>query len=158
MALRDIKSNMAFSRVTSFLLIMFVVGSLTGCSQGDRPPIGLVTGKITMDGEPLVGTIVSFMPDSGRPATGLTDKEGKYQIQYAMGVYGTKIGNNTICLFPGSSGGTSHEIAAKYQNPQTSDLKAEVKKGNNTFDFELESDAATKARNLKKKNAPPVLD
>ena len=124
---------------------------LTGCSQGDRPPLGSVQGKVTIDGEPLVGAMVAFMPDKGRPATATTDKDGTYQIQYTDGVAGSKVGPNSVVFAVPPSGGISHPIPAKYLN--ISDLKVDVQKGRNTFDFNLESDSAKKPAS--KAGAPP---
>lgn len=110
---------------------------LAGCGSGDRPPLGSVTGAITVNGEPFAGVIVSFSPDSGRPATAVTDDSGRYRLQYVEGVYGCKVGPNTVGFFPPTGGTMSHSIPARYQG--SSDLKVEVKDGSNTFDFDLKS-------------------
>jgi hypothetical protein len=124
---------------------------VTGCSQGDRPPLGYVQGTVTIDGEPLGGAIIAFMPEKGRPATATTDEKGAYRIQYTDGVAGSKVGSNSIVFYPPPSGGLSHPIPAKYLN--ISDLKVDVQSGRNTFDFDLESDSAKKPAS--KAGAPP---
>lgn len=117
-------------------LSLFVVGCGT---PGDQPPVGRVTGKITIDNQPLVGVIVSFMPDLGRAATGVTDENGEYDLIYLDGVKGCKIGPNSVIFAVPTGGSPSHAIPKKYQSK--SDLKAEVKAGSNTFDFDLKSEA-----------------
>lgn len=125
-------------------LLTLCVLLLAGCSGGDRPPLGSVTGTITVNGEPFSGVIVSFSPESGRPSTAITDDSGRYTLQYTEGVNGCKVGPNTVGFFPPTGGTMSHSIPAKYQG--ATDLKVEVKSGSNTFDFDLKSapDESTK--------------
>lgn len=58
------------------LLLMLAVG----CGGGN--PLGLapVSGRVTLDGTPLADATVSFIPDQGRPASGTTDAEGRFQL------------------------------------------------------------------------------
>lgn len=125
-------------KLSTWLGIMGLFLVQVGCSQGDRPPLGYVTGTVTIDGEPLVGVIVTFLPEKGRAAVGTTNEEGKYELQYVAGAKGTKIGPTTVIFMPPTGGSTSHPIPAKYQNQ--SDFKVEVERGKNVFDFDLESD------------------
>lgn len=111
---------------------------LGGCRDtGDRPPLGQVSGTVTLDGEPLAGVIVMFKPDSGRPATGETDGAGKYVLVYRYGVNGAKIGPNTISFSWPTGESGSQSIPDKYGAKTT--LKEDVKAGRNTFDFALTS-------------------
>ena len=49
-----------------------------GCGHSNLTP---VEGVVTLDGKPLSGTTVSFMPTGeGRPATGQTDADGKFRL------------------------------------------------------------------------------
>ena len=124
------------SRATWGLWALFMAALFSGCSNGDRPPLGQVSGTVTLDGEPLYGVIVMFKPDEGRPATGVTDAEGKYQLVYRYGVNGAKIGPNTIS-FAYPTGESGAPIPEKYAGKTT--LKEEVKSGSNTFNFALSS-------------------
>ncbi len=90
-----------------------------------------------MDGEPLANVILLFNPEEGRPATGQTDEDGNYTLEYVYRVPGCKIGKNTVTFeWPTGYAGPV-AIPAKY-GPQ-SELIREVKKGRNTFDFDLVS-------------------
>jgi hypothetical protein len=114
-----------------------------GCGgAGDRPPLGRVTGTVTIDNQPLSGVIIAFLPESGRPATAVTDEQGRYELIYLNGVKGCKVGPNTIGFSVPTGGSPSHAIPKKYQDK--SELTADVKKGANTFDFNLEPDPASK--------------
>ena len=130
-----------------------------GCGgSSDQPELGQVTGKITLDGKPLSGIAVVFQPDNGRPARGMTDAEGMYELTYIRQTKGTKVGPNRVEIAPSEDGeaeesedsGEESQPAAKKQTKSgkpkiparynvKSELKADVKAGKNTFNFELES-------------------
>jgi hypothetical protein len=142
--------------------MLIVVGILMffqpGCGgRNDQPELGQVTGTITLDGKPLSGIAVVFQPDSGRPARGMTDAEGKYELTYIRQTKGTKVGPNRVEIAPSEDGApeefenvdeesksvTKRSKSGKPTIPSRynlrSELKAEVKAGKNTFDFQLES-------------------
>lgn len=128
-----------------------------GCGgRSDQPELGQVTGTITLDGKPLVGIAVVFQPDSGRPARGMTDADGKYELTYIRNTKGTKVGPNRVEIAPSEDGEAEEpevaegeakpapkrksgkpSIPARY-NVRT-ELNADVKPGENKFDFALES-------------------
>ncbi len=142
---------------------MLIVASLltlaqSGCGGGgDQPELGQVTGTVTLDGKPLVGVAVVFQPENGRPARGMTDAEGKYELTYIRQTKGTKVGMNRVEIAPSEDGEVEESeapeddskpagkrpksgkpaIPARYN--VRSELKADVKGGKNTFDFKLES-------------------
>ena len=135
--------------------------SLFGCGSGsDQPELGEVTGTITMDGKPLTATVVVFSPDNGRPARGKTDAEGKYELTYIGQTLGAKIGHHRVEIAPNEEGEDQSEIeaatAGESVSTPTPDIKpakvkvparynintvleADVKTGENVFDFKLES-------------------
>lgn len=113
-----------------------------------------------MDGEPLAATVVVFSPDNGRPSRGRTDAEGKYELTYIGETRGAKIGHHRVEIAPNEEGEDESEIEAatagesvstptspaKPAKPKVpmrynteSTLKADVKAGENVFDFKLES-------------------
>jgi hypothetical protein len=136
--------------------------SLWGCSGSDRPVLGEVTGTVTLDGGPLSGVDVVFSPDKGRPARGRTDENGKYTLTYIGKTLGSKVGHNRVEIAPNEEEGeNTYEnsigvpdgekgdvvqvspeprigtVPARYNT--NSELKADVKPGQNVFDFKLES-------------------
>lgn len=132
--------------------------SLTGCGgPGDQPELGQVSGTVTLDGKPLRGIEVVFYPDSGRPARGRTNSEGKYELRYIRDTMGAKVGHNRVEIAPNEEGEDSPESEADADGPADkppvkpgkpvvparyntkSELEADVKPGENTFDFALES-------------------
>jgi len=136
----------------SFLMLMTLI--LAGCSSaGDRPEVGKVAGRITINGEALSGVIVSFMPEVGRAATGMTDEDGRYKLTYLEGVEGCKLGPNTVAVMASTGGKSSHSIPTKYQ--QNSPLNVVVLEGENTFDFDLEMEPS---KGKSARNPSRILD
>ncbi len=116
-----------------------------------------------MDGKPLVSTIVVFSPDNGRPSRGKTDAEGKYELTYIGETRGAKVGHHRVEIAPNEEGEDESEIEAatagedvsappSAEKPEKtkvparyntdSILEADVKVGENVFDFKLESQPA----------------
>ena len=141
-------------------MLMFVgisILSQWGCGgSGDQPELGQVTGTITLDGKPLGGIAVVFQPENGRPARGMTDAEGKYELTYIRQTKGAKIGPNRVEIAPSEDGEAAESENTEDENKSApkrsksgkptiparynvrSELKVDVKAGNNTFDFKLE--------------------
>lgn len=146
-------------RALSAFVIGVFVFSITGCGpSGDQPELGIVSGTVTLDGKPLAGVAIVFQPDSGRPARGITNAEGKYELTYIRQTKGTKVGPNRVEIAPNEEGEAIEESASSGEESQAggvkpqsgkpvvparynvkSELKVDVKSGSNTFDFALES-------------------
>lgn len=132
---------MAFVLLTA-ALAAFVVG----CGGPSGPPTGKVSGKVTLDGQPLADAGIEFLPDNGRPAAARTDKDGNYVLQYSASQAGAGLGMHTVRI---TTGGERPDPATgqfkKYPElvpPQynvQSTLKKEIKAGENKIDFELKS-------------------
>ncbi len=150
---------MSWNRFSCMLIVVGIsMFFQVGCGgRGDQPELGQVTGTITLDGKPLSGIAVVFQPDSGRPARGMTDGEGKYELTYIRQTKGTKVGPNRVEIAPSEDGeaeevdSAGEETKPVQKRPRSgkptipprynvrSELKADVKAGKNTFDFKLES-------------------
>ncbi|WP_417388437.1 carboxypeptidase-like regulatory domain-containing protein [Gimesia sp.] len=118
---------------------------IAGCSGGgaDTPKLGQVSGTITLDGQPLTQASVTFQPQSGAPSVGMTDASGKYELAYTPDTKGAIPGQHTVRISkmgePGSPNDTEDQVPAKFN--QNSKLTAEVKEGENTVNFDLDSKA-----------------
>ena len=110
---------------------------LAGCFPSDRPPLGRVSGKITLDGAPIQGLIINFRPDEGRTATCETDAQGKYDLIYTYQVNGAKVGPNTVSFVWPTGAEGKKGIPAKYS--EKSEIKFEVKSGRNAFDYDIKT-------------------
>lgn len=134
-------------RAITLASIVLVSG---GCGRSDLPELGTVEGTVKMDGQPLAGRQVQFLPQAGgRPGTGVTDEQGHYELVYTAGVEGTNVGPNRVeitTIWPEGEPkpGERETIPPRYNT--TTELTREVKPGHNTFDFELTSDGGGKSR------------
>ena len=145
----------------SFILFALVV-AIAGCRSGELD-VQSVTGTVTYNGSPLEGAIVTFVSaedDSGYGATAVTEMDGRYSLNThganrngaLVGTYNVTI-SKTIAidrngkeylddsqpLGPSGRPDTKHLIPEKYSGMSTTAiLSANVKKGKNVFDFNLE--------------------
>ncbi|MBI1248503.1 hypothetical protein GC197_11775 [bacterium] len=60
------------------LALIVGLACLIGCNSSDMVP---TEGTVTLDGEPLEGASIGFIPvEGGRPAVGHTDAQGRFTI------------------------------------------------------------------------------
>ena len=136
-----------FAHWCSFGNWCLVIGAfcLVGCGGPDHPEVGRVSGVVTLDGQPLPEATVMFQPENGRASVATTDSAGKYSLTYLDGVPGAKLGPHTVIIrteIPGEDGQppiAKEKLPKKYH--EQSELTADVKPGDNTFNFDLESQA-----------------
>ncbi|MFI4874720.1 MAG: carboxypeptidase-like regulatory domain-containing protein, partial [Blastopirellula sp. JB062] len=70
---------------------------LTGC--GDKgPATGLVTGLVTLENQPLPNAEIVFYPDHGRASSGLTDADGRYELQFTYDKMGCLPGHHEVMI------------------------------------------------------------
>lgn len=139
----------SWPRAACSILVMSV--ALTGCGNG----LSSVSGDLTLDDQPLAGSdrvraTIMFYPESGgAPAAALADESGGYVLSTGA-QDGLAPGNYLVIVSatesspPAVAGGTPSKrvlTPEKYANPKQSGLRAEVKPGRNTFNFDLKSDA-----------------
>jgi len=129
---------------------MLVVGfALLGVGCGKKvappPPLGLVTGIVAIDGQPLPKASISFVPTGpqGHGAHGFTDEAGRYELTYDADHTGAVIGSHRVEIRTGGEGydkdgnffESKERLPAKYHSQ--SRLTAEVVAGPNEINFEL---------------------
>ncbi|MCR4411810.1 MAG: hypothetical protein NUV77_05210 [Thermoguttaceae bacterium] len=72
--------SMRFEGTLWCILALVACVALGGCGPS-TPATVPVSGTVTLDGQPLEGAAVSFVPiGQGRPATGQTDSSGKFTL------------------------------------------------------------------------------
>lgn len=124
-------------------IVAIAMAIQVGCS-GNNPPLGKVSGRVTLDGQPLAGVIINFKPTEGRAATGTTDADGNYTLEFSYGVMGAQVGTNTVMFEWPLEGGEVGAAGPRKSLPKkyvglNSELSRDVQKGRNTFDFDLTS-------------------
>jgi hypothetical protein len=134
-----------------FVLIAVSIFGVMGCGA-KSPPIGYVSGVVKISGQPVEGATVEFTPVSGRGSVAVTDSAGMYVLKYTNTVDGALIGEHTVRISTGVAGSASNEggqsgggkperIPPAYNSQ--SEVKADVKSGNNTFDYDIDSGGQT---------------
>ena len=118
---------------------------LAGCGPGD--PRLAVSGTVTFKGQPLnQGRIEFHPPENKGTMSGAVIQNGRYEIPrdtglapatYEVRIYSYDEKGATAAGIPGEPGlGFKERIAKKYNAAST--LKADVKRGNTTFDFSVD--------------------
>ncbi len=129
--------------LSGLFCLMFV-----GCGSD----LATVSGAVTLDGKPLVGTerlrgTVQFTPEDGHgtSAVGYLDGNGRYNLssgsrvgvlpgKYLVSVSATEIIPPKI---PGAAPGGRLATPPRYAEAKNSGFMAEVVRGRNTFDYAL---------------------
>jgi hypothetical protein len=126
---------MKFKRDISPICLVLVM-SIAGCGK-TGPEIAPVTGRITLDGQPLEKADIVFQPDGSKPpSSDRADADGRYQLAYKRGVMGGSVGANTVRItISPDVVANPPTIPARYNTD--SELTKEVKSGQNEFNFDL---------------------
>ncbi|WP_437201157.1 carboxypeptidase-like regulatory domain-containing protein [Planctomicrobium sp. SH664] len=136
----------SLNRVVAVLALVSLASF--GCSQS--PSFVEVAGKITLDGKPLEGATVYFLPkQGGRPSIALSDPEGHYELRYTSdqkgvipGLYEVRISTFYAPSQEFDSSGkliatpARREILPERYHAQ-SELVAEITPGQKVYDWEL---------------------
>ena len=151
-----------------WVLVIVTVWCATfgGCSKGKEIPTDLVpvTGTVTLDGEPVAGALVTYIPTGTKTegvfdAAGETDEQGKYKLMTSEGqAEGATPGEYRVVISKlvkadGSTAkptkdkspmqlmleGAKEVVHPDYSDLAFSKLKATVPQGGGTNDFPLNS-------------------
>lgn len=143
----------------------FVGAAIVGCGRRG-PVVEMVEGIVLLDGQPVEGATVLFSPEAGGsggglPAAGRTGPDGGFRLNAAAGAKfgaGTKIGDYVVTVVKQDhdpvpppdpdkppSGPPNVKVwdvlPVVYKHAITTPLRASVKKGKNSYRFELDSSA-----------------
>lgn len=107
-----------------------------GCAKPDYSPVP-VNGKVTLDGKPLAEADVRFVGDGFNPPlshapNSTTDKEGAFRLNFTSAGDGAPPGKYKIGIALHAKDEQGYRtgpntLPAKFANPETSGLTAEVK-------------------------------
>lgn len=149
--------NVAGRRMALAACFALCCAAVCGCGKSRSGPPGAemlpVTGKVTMDGEPLSGADVVFTTAEGVSFAGRTKEDGSYQLTGLAGANRSCKGKCKVIInrllkpdgtLPGPDEPPAMSFAAeslpdKYAMADFSELSADVPEGGGTFDFPLKS-------------------
>jgi hypothetical protein len=139
-------------RKQQIAIVGLVLAVISGCSNNDLK-LASVRGRVTLDGQPVAGVLVTFKPRElkGTTSYGLTNASGEYRLMSTRTSVGAYPGEYEINITAASESSNSErdeliatgetppaersDIPARYQ--QAGLLTATVKPGSNTIDFPL---------------------
>jgi hypothetical protein len=135
-----------------------IVFGLAGC-RGDsgRPPLGKVTGKVTLNGQPVTSGSVIFTPiagqggNTGQPAIGQIEPDGSYTLTTFNTGDGAILGQHAVTVEtrdmskftpPTKGQRIKYELPKsltprKYADPQTTPFRFTVEPGSNTINLDM---------------------
>jgi len=136
-------------RSIAYCFSILFIAMMAGYGSGDGHNLDHVEGMVTLDGEPVSGASVAFVPTGDNPlkttATGVSNEKGIYrlfsqtQAGVAAGEYKVLIAKTTEPRTEDFSD-TRDLLPGLYRNLQRTPLTAIVnKKGQNKINFELKS-------------------
>jgi hypothetical protein len=136
---------------------LLLLAALTGCGDPNQPKLVPVKGVVTLDGQPLSGAVVTFMPGATTPAgggSGRTGKDGSYKLTFLRGGTGVPSGEYKVVIsklvlpdgkeVPANTTKSPLELQAtetlppRYSMPDQSTLGVNVLEAGGTFDFPLQ--------------------
>ena len=118
--------------LTFFALVLVVIG----CS--DAPPLGKVSGTVTLNGNPVNKAVVVFQPEGAPASRGVADSNGRYELIYQMDTSGAVIGQHRVLIFlPKNAEFSEMDSSAAAGGPIQ--RSADVHKGTQVINFTLSS-------------------
>lgn len=130
------------SRYSWFLCIVpLILSCCLGC--GPTIPTASVTGTITINGKPVQGVEVQFVPEAKiRPSIGMTDEKGRYTARFLTTQSGVALGKCVVqfSIYRGES--TRNYLPKKFNEDaaKNPDFNLDVVKGGIVFDYDLKYD------------------
>jgi hypothetical protein len=131
--------------------VALLLAGLLGCGSSETV---VVTGTVTLNGEPLAGAAVTFYPDGttgGLGGNGWTGPDGRYTLTSARGGKGTLPGTYRVVVsrflnpdgsapdpkVPPAEGKARETLPGRYSDRDATELRATVSKDARVHDFTL---------------------
>ena len=109
-------------RLLPLAAVLAVAVAATGFAE--EVPTGTVSGRIFLDGKAVAQGKVTFQPAKGKAVTVNLNADGSYEAVVPVGKVSVAV--------------EAADVPAKYSDAKKSGLTAEVQKGRNVADFELQ--------------------
>ena len=140
---------MATRSLPRFFALLALISQTTGCGSADGPPLGTVTGIVTLNDEPVPGVTVTFVPrGKGSPSYGATDENGEYHLLFNQRRAGAEVGTHDVLIEvpepatddSGNPIGSPPKVKIHEKYRQPGALSVEVLPGRNEFELCLEAE------------------
>lgn len=130
------------------LQVCLIPGMLAGCSESGTPTAP-VSGKVTLNGQPLANVSVLFQPagganrDPGVGSYGITDDQGRFTLKLSgTNKPGAVVGQHVVTIVEKGDPANDQD-AGGTDKPEVSRIPAEFSDG--TKKFEVQSDTPNQA-------------
>jgi hypothetical protein len=114
-------------------LALLILTLLSGCGSAR---MGRVKGRVTFNGKPVSQAMLTFSPaagesvkEPGKPATGISDEEGNYDLSTFRNHDGALVGKHNVTV---TLDDTNPARCARFQ-----ELTLDVAPGDNKLDIDL---------------------
>lgn len=98
-AIHNSRSSIPIRAVATRTIALLAILVAGGCSGDSR--VAGVSGTVTLDGKPIGDAAVAFVPkDGGRPAFGITDADGNFELTTFASGDGALIGSHSVTVTP----------------------------------------------------------
>jgi len=135
-------------RFWAILLFVFALG-VAGCGKKSNKQVP-VNGSVTLDGEPVAGALVVFMPTEDSPGQGgfaRTGPDGKFEIKHELnrpglvpGTYKVTVGGSPPLMDgPADEAVPSKKVPGRYGDPMSTPLTRIAVEPDRTIELKLES-------------------
>ena len=144
-----INVNQKFARF-GFLIVLIL--AVVGCSP-DVPPLGTVTGVVSMKGKPLPGVEITFSPRPGengpvpKSSRAITDDAGRYSLTFLSAdrktrAEGAALGEHVVCFsdylcIESREKPIAYRFSVDLAKTGLTPFTATVVEGEQEFDFDL---------------------
>jgi len=125
-------------RFSVFWISAALLGNALACNRG--PAIVPVSGKIAIDGQPLMSGSIQVYQQGYRPAGAKIEQDGSFRLQTFKDFDGCILGEHAVAVF---SNDTINEKSSRYYIPErysqleTSDLKISIGGPKNDLQIDL---------------------
>ncbi|QDU60238.1 hypothetical protein Pan216_10770 [Planctomycetes bacterium Pan216] len=143
--------NSRFGPHRAYALLLAVSFNLTGCEGDGR--VCQVSGRVTIDGEPVpAGSVLMMSEDGRRTSAAELQPDGTYRVRCQPGHFMVALvpppGPDPFSDTAPDATSTPLEvpIPRKYQDVGTSGLEVQVPQGESTFDIDIDSTLARSKR------------
>lgn len=110
--------SLTFTLMTG--LCLAVSAGCGGSAADDLPELGLVTGVVTLDGQPLSEAMITFEPTTGGSfSSGTTDETGTYELLFNADHNGAVIGTHKVTIIKHDGEAGPNIVPMKYNERTT---------------------------------------
>ncbi|MCA9115024.1 MAG: hypothetical protein KDA79_08055 [Planctomycetaceae bacterium] len=121
---------------------LFLSALISGCGGADQQPESQVAGTVTFDGSPVKAGLINFEASAAGHAAQAKIEDGSFKVEAPIPPGSYKVSVTPPASGPPVPGESSPlpeaaDIPEKYRTLESSDLKAEIREGDNNLEFKL---------------------